>query len=96
MVVNGETMLLEVVVPLLHKYPEPPDAVNVVLVPLQMVTFVEAEAITTGYRFTVNVESSVTEQLVAILVARIVKEVGCVNPLIGKVNVFPFPVCGFP
>lgn len=57
----GVTVILAVVSPLLHKYVVPPDAVNVALSPVQIVTSSPASAETVSI-FTVTVTSSVASQ----------------------------------
>lgn len=61
-----------------------------------MVMFGDTTALIAEPTYTINVESRVMEQLVAVSVAKMVNEVVCVNPLIGKESVSPFPTCGFP
>ena len=49
MFVLGETVILEVVAPVLHKYVPPPEAERVVLLPRQIVSLPEMDAVGLGF-----------------------------------------------
>jgi hypothetical protein len=63
--VVGDTVVVDEVPPVLHKYVPPPVAVKVVDLPLQIVAFVPASAV--GTAFTVTITLSVDVQFDALV-----------------------------